>query len=242
MSVRALQVPGTVTNCTTQAFPKRRAFGPVALARPIASLTVLRLGVPRRGPHAALDQRHREHDLHLPEPLGQRQALARRADGAALVRRRHDRGPVSTPAASTATCTYRDCVPRSTPRSPELSPPSFRRRRSSQPDAHRAATDVPRNSGRPRGQCSTSTPGSGRDSRWATTSTCAAPMRRLSCKACAGAIPTCRRRRAGSAGPSSSTAAAARWPIWPPTIRAARVLGRTAPTTGIVRSDSWSTR
>jgi hypothetical protein len=38
------------------------------------------------GPHAALDQRHREHDLHLPHPLGQRQALARRADGAALVR------------------------------------------------------------------------------------------------------------------------------------------------------------
>jgi putative transposase len=43
---------------------------------------------PDAGPHAALDQRHREHDLDLPDPLGQRQALARRADGAALVRRR----------------------------------------------------------------------------------------------------------------------------------------------------------
>ena len=49
------------------------------------------------GPHAALDQRDREHDLHLPAALGQRQALARRADGAALVRRRHGRGRQAVP-------------------------------------------------------------------------------------------------------------------------------------------------
>jgi putative transposase len=53
--------------------------------------------VPDAGPHAALDQRDREHDLHLPGPLGQRQALARRADGAALVRRGHGRGRQAVP-------------------------------------------------------------------------------------------------------------------------------------------------
>jgi len=41
------------------------------------------------GPYAPLDQRNRVHDRHLPEPRPQREALAGRADGAALVRRRH---------------------------------------------------------------------------------------------------------------------------------------------------------
>jgi putative transposase len=57
------------------------------------TLTVLRLGVP---PTLARTLRstnpHREHDLHLPQPLHERQTLARRADGPALVRRWHGRG------------------------------------------------------------------------------------------------------------------------------------------------------
>ena len=48
---------------------------------------------PRRpadaGAHAALDQPHRKHALDLPRARQEREALARRADGAALVRRRH---------------------------------------------------------------------------------------------------------------------------------------------------------
>ena len=47
---------------------------------------------PRRathpGPHAALHEQHRVDDLHRPHPLTQRQELAERPDGAALVRRR----------------------------------------------------------------------------------------------------------------------------------------------------------
>src|SRR5215213_4747886 len=50
-----------------------------------------------------------------------------------------------------ATCTWRTYAPRSTPRSPELSRPSCRMRRSPQPDAQRAATEVLRNSGQPPG-------------------------------------------------------------------------------------------
>ncbi len=49
------------------------------------------------GPNAALDQRDRVDDLDLPVQVGQRQALARRSDGAALVRRRHDRGRQAVP-------------------------------------------------------------------------------------------------------------------------------------------------
>src|SRR4051794_6140059 len=57
---------------------------------------------PRRATHPgqnpAVDQRHRVHDLDLPRPRPQRQALARRTDGAALVRRRNGRSqrPVPT--------------------------------------------------------------------------------------------------------------------------------------------------
>src|SRR3954454_15856142 len=51
--------------------------------------------------------------------------------------------------ATALTCTWRSCAHRSTPRSPELSHPTCTMRRSSQPDAHRAATEVLRNSGQP---------------------------------------------------------------------------------------------
>src|SRR4051794_28589911 len=57
--------------------------------------------------------------------------------------------PASSSAGSTVTCTWRSCASRSTPRSPELSHPPCRMRRSSQPDAQRAATEVPRTSGQP---------------------------------------------------------------------------------------------
>ena len=75
--------------------------------------------------------------------------LARRADGAALVRRRHGRGRQAVP-------------PRQRPhapavaarharrRSPNLSVPPVIMRPSPPPDDHRAATEVPRNSGHPR--------------------------------------------------------------------------------------------
>ncbi len=61
------------------------------------TLTVLRLDI--SGPHVALDQRHRADDLDRPHPLGQRQELAERHHGAALVRRRDARGvqPVPPP-------------------------------------------------------------------------------------------------------------------------------------------------
>ena len=71
---------------------------------------------PRRaahpGPDPALDQRGRVDDLDLPRPRPQRQTLARRADGAALVRRRHGRGRPSSSAASTATSTCPPSGPR----------------------------------------------------------------------------------------------------------------------------------
>ena len=56
---------------------------------------------PRRAadpcPHAALDQCDRVDDLGLPRTRRQRQTLARRADGAALVRCRNDRGRQAVP-------------------------------------------------------------------------------------------------------------------------------------------------
>ena len=61
------------------------------------TLTVLRLGVAHPCPHAALDECHRVDDLGLPRPRRQRQALARRADGAALVRGRDGRGRQAVP-------------------------------------------------------------------------------------------------------------------------------------------------
>src|SRR4051794_9043104 len=57
--------------------------------------------------------------------------------------------PASSSAGSTATCTWPSCALRSTPKSPQLSHPPCKMRRSSQPDAHGAATEVPRNSGQP---------------------------------------------------------------------------------------------
>ena len=47
--------------------------------------------------HPPLDQRRGEHDLDLPHAREQRQELARRADGAALVRRRDGRGRQAVP-------------------------------------------------------------------------------------------------------------------------------------------------
>ena len=62
------------------------------------TLTVLRLGVsPTLARHAALDQCDRVDDLGLPRTRSQRQTLARRADGAALVRRRDDGGQQAVP-------------------------------------------------------------------------------------------------------------------------------------------------
>ena len=57
------------------------------------TLTVLRLNVPPTlGAHIALDNVHRVDELRVSRPRQQRQALARRADGTALVRRRDGRG------------------------------------------------------------------------------------------------------------------------------------------------------
>ena len=70
---------------------------------------------PERGAHAgadaALDQLHRVDDLGLPRPCRQRQALARRADGAALVRGRDGRGRQAIPPRE------RSPAPTDTPRS-----------------------------------------------------------------------------------------------------------------------------
>ena len=49
------------------------------------------------GAHVALDQLHRVDDLRVPRTRKQRQTLARRADGAALVRRRDGRGRQAIP-------------------------------------------------------------------------------------------------------------------------------------------------
>ena len=62
------------------------------------TLTVLRLERPAHsGPHAALDELHRVDDLGVPRARRQRQTLARRTDGAALVRGRHGRGRQAVP-------------------------------------------------------------------------------------------------------------------------------------------------
>lgn len=62
------------------------------------TLTVMRLGVPPDpGPHAALDQRHRVHDRDMPRPLQQRQELAGRDHGPALVRGGDGRGRQTVP-------------------------------------------------------------------------------------------------------------------------------------------------
>ena len=83
----------------------------------------------------------------------QRQELARRADGAAPVRRcagapRWSR-QASSSAASTATCTCDPCATRWR-RSPQPSVQPVMTRLPTPPDDHRAAAEVPRNSGHPR--------------------------------------------------------------------------------------------
>src|SRR5664280_2851100 len=85
-------------------------------------------------------------DLDQPRPRPQRQTLAGRADGAALVRSRHGRGIQAVP-------------PRERPPAPARSPSLARaacRRRTRTPlcwtpltDAHRTPTEIPRNSGHP---------------------------------------------------------------------------------------------
>jgi hypothetical protein len=104
------------------------------------------------GPHAALYQRDRVHDRDLPGPLHQRQELAGRDHGAALVRSRDERS--------------RQAVPQGQ-RAPPLPRPAHRPRRRSSPPARRdchtpqlrserglnrppTVTEVPRNSGHPR--------------------------------------------------------------------------------------------
>ena len=82
------------------------------------------------------------------DPRGQRQALARRADGAALVRRRDGRGrqavpPRQRPHAPAIAARHAGA------RSPNLSVPPLIMTASQPPDDHRAATEVPRNSGHP---------------------------------------------------------------------------------------------
>ena len=79
---------------------------------------------PRRAAHAgayaALDQRHRVDDLGLPRTRRQRQTLARRADGAALVRGRDGRGRQAVPPCQ------RPPAPTGTPRSARArSPPNM---------------------------------------------------------------------------------------------------------------------
>src|SRR3954447_5303812 len=73
------------------------------------------------GPDAAQHQRRGVDDLDQPRPRPQRQAMARRADGAALVRGRHGRGvqavpprerppaPARPPGRAGATCRRRNC-------------------------------------------------------------------------------------------------------------------------------------
>ena len=97
-------------------------------------------------PHAALDQRHRVHDLDLSRPRPQRQELARRADGAALVRRRDDRGRQAVPSRQRTPAPGARCATRWR-RSPKLSAPTAHLTTSQPPDDHRATTEVPRDSG-----------------------------------------------------------------------------------------------
>ena len=82
---------------------------------------------PRRaahpGPHAALHEPDRIHDRDLQGAFQERQAVARRANGPALVRRRNARAGPPVPAASTAACTCRNSAPRWKRTSTEMSPP-----------------------------------------------------------------------------------------------------------------------
>ena len=55
------------------------------------------LGAAHPGPHPAQHERGRVDDLDQPRPLPQRETLARRADGTALVRRRHRRSRQAVP-------------------------------------------------------------------------------------------------------------------------------------------------
>jgi transposase-like protein len=57
--------------------------------------------------------------------------------------------PASSSAASTATCTWQRCAPRSNASSPKLSDPPCKMTSSTWPNDQRAATEVPRNSGQP---------------------------------------------------------------------------------------------
>jgi transposase len=74
-------------------------------------------------------------------------------------------------------------------------------------------------------------------------STCSAPTKRPSCRRCPGATGIYRRRRGAFAGPSSNTAAAAPWPIWPPTTRTPPgCSGAPRRPPASPRSPSWSSR
>ena len=112
----------------------------------------LTVPAPQRATHVSqnppLNQRIESNDLHLPNSRQQRQVLARRHHGAALVRRQ-DGWPVNSSAASTATCTYDPYATRWSA-SPKPSVPPAMMRPSTQPNDHPTATEVPRNSGHPR--------------------------------------------------------------------------------------------
>jgi hypothetical protein len=112
----------------------------------------LTVPAPQRATHVSqnppLNQRIESNDLHLPNSRQQRQVLARRHHGAALVRRQ-DGWPVNSSAASTATCTYDPYATRWSA-SPKPSVPPAMMRPSTQPNDHSTATEVPRNSGHPR--------------------------------------------------------------------------------------------
>jgi len=86
------------------------------------TLTVLRLNVPPTlARHAALHEQHRVDDLHRPQPFEQREELAERHHGAALVRSRDDRSsrpvpprqrtpaPASAPRRSRCACRRTNC-------------------------------------------------------------------------------------------------------------------------------------
>jgi len=75
--------------------PGRRRGTARGPARDVDRAAPERVADPRA--HAALNQQHRVDDLHRPHPLGQRQELAEREHGAALVRRRNARGVQAVP-------------------------------------------------------------------------------------------------------------------------------------------------
>jgi putative transposase len=101
------------------------------------------------GPHHAQHQRHRIDELDLPQPCPQRHSLARRSDGAALVRRRHDPGcPAVPPGQRLQTPGQPAHRPRTTYRQAQL----HQERRLM---ITRAAAEVPRESGQPPSQSPT---------------------------------------------------------------------------------------